>query len=241
MFVAGVDTTRYVLHAHPGNLRRFTGEIQLPRLTAYTPTLYEVNMSTFIFARWRAMLTGARSRLRFRDPRSRKGFASPDPRRRSDSLFDQVKQQARFRMLLDMTCAQVMHVPVTTITADATVQHARGLLDKTGFKLLPVIDREGRLVGVVTREDFSPPKRGLRITSALNEDGQGGKLEDEGQRVRAVMQKDVITVDVDTPISEVIPRFMTNGHHHIPVVRNDAALVGMLTQSDLLLAVCGGR
>ncbi|WP_250479589.1 MULTISPECIES: CBS domain-containing protein [unclassified Caballeronia] len=198
-------------------------------------------MSTLIFARWRALLHSAVFRFRFRYPRIRNAFTSPNPRGRSDALLEQLEQQARFRMLLDMRCAQVMHAPVTTITADATIHQARALLDKTGYKLLPVTDREGRLVGVVTREDFSPPKRDLRVTSELKEDRQGGELEDKGQRVQTVMQSDVSTVDVDTPISEVIPRFMANGHHHIPVVRNDAELVGMLTQSDLLLAVCGGR
>jgi len=198
-------------------------------------------MSTLIFARLRAMLQGALSRFRFLYPRSRNAFTSPNPRSRNDALLEQLKQQARFRMLLDLRCAQVMHAPVTTITEDSTVQQARAILDRTGFKLLPVTDREGRLVGVVTREDFSPPKHDLRITSELKEYGQGGELEDQGQRVRAVMQSNVSTVDVDTPISEVIPRFMANGHHHIPVVRDDAELVGMLTQSDLLLSVCGGR
>ncbi|WP_235366195.1 MULTISPECIES: HPP family protein [Caballeronia] len=197
-------------------------------------------MSIFILPKLRATVRDAISRLRFKYSHSGTAARWPIVGRPRDSRCNQLEQQARFRMLLEMSCAQVMHTPVTTVHGDATAGEALALLDKTGFKLLPVIDRERRLLGVVARDDLRPARQELQFASRAA-GRHGGELIDEEVTVHAVMQSDVSTIDADTPISKVLPRFMANGHHHFPVVRNGAELVGMLTQSDLLMAVCGDR
>lgn len=48
----------------------------------------------------------------------------------------------------------LMSTPPVTIRADATVSRAARLLDAARVKRLPVIDSDGRLVGVVSRRDL---------------------------------------------------------------------------------------
>jgi CBS domain-containing protein len=49
--------------------------------------------------------------------------------------------------------AQAMTEPAVTITADATVAEAARVMYKRGVKRLPVVDSDGRLLGVVSRHD----------------------------------------------------------------------------------------
>jgi CBS domain-containing protein len=49
--------------------------------------------------------------------------------------------------------AQAMTEPAVTITADATVAEAARVMYKKGVKRLPVLDSDGRLLGVVSRHD----------------------------------------------------------------------------------------
>jgi CBS-domain-containing membrane protein len=52
------------------------------------------------------------------------------------------------------------------------------------------------------------------------------------------MSTAVARVDAATPVADVITRFMARGHHHMPVVRDDKNLVGMLTQLDIVAIMC---
>jgi CBS domain-containing protein len=52
------------------------------------------------------------------------------------------------------TAAEVMTTPVVTVSPDATVAAAARLLARHGIKRLPVVDDDGRLVGIVSRADL---------------------------------------------------------------------------------------
>jgi CBS-domain-containing membrane protein len=50
--------------------------------------------------------------------------------------------------------ADVMSTPAVTVAAQTSIVHAAKLMDRDGFKRLPVVDRDGVLVGMVTRQDL---------------------------------------------------------------------------------------
>jgi CBS domain-containing membrane protein len=41
----------------------------------------------------------------------------------------------------------------------------------------------------------------------------------------------------DRYLSELVPIFSEEGHHHIPIIDQEQRLVGMITQSDLVKAL----
>ncbi|HEU4420968.1 MAG TPA: CBS domain-containing protein [Pilimelia sp.] len=49
---------------------------------------------------------------------------------------------------------ELMSAPVVTIGADVSIVEAAKLLESAGVKRLPVVDDEGRLVGIVSRRDL---------------------------------------------------------------------------------------
>lgn len=55
------------------------------------------------------------------------------------------------------TARDVMSSPAMTVTADSTVDEARALLTERGIGRLPVVDRDNRLVGIVSRRDLLIP------------------------------------------------------------------------------------
>jgi len=153
-------------------------------------------------------------------------------------LREQLEQQVFFRRLMEMTCVEVMQVPVTSVTDDQTIGSALNLLDKRRVKLLPVIDTRGRLIGVVTRADLQPLHPSVRGVAVERSAIEAAERERRRLPVRSVMSTEVTTVNAATRVAEVIPRFTARGHHHIPVVLDDNKLVGMLTQSDIVAIMC---
>ncbi|MGW1093008.1 CBS domain-containing protein, partial [Streptomyces sp. NPDC002596] len=52
------------------------------------------------------------------------------------------------------TAGEVMSSPAVTVLADETVSGAARLMKRRGVERLPVVDEEGRLIGIVTRRDL---------------------------------------------------------------------------------------
>lgn len=63
------------------------------------------------------------------------------------------KGRARARLAGD-TAGELMTTPPVTVRPEATIVHAARLLDQHRIKRLPVIDAEGRLLGIVSRRDL---------------------------------------------------------------------------------------
>ena len=56
--------------------------------------------------------------------------------------------------------------------------------------------------------------------------------------VGQIMTRQVRVASAERPISQLVPLFAASGHHHIPIIDSEQRLVGMITQSDLVAAVC---
>ena len=52
------------------------------------------------------------------------------------------------------------------------------------------------------------------------------------------MTRQVRVVSADRPIADLLPMFAHTGHHHVPVIDGERRLVGIITQSDLVRALC---
>jgi acetoin utilization protein AcuB len=106
--------------------------------------------------------------------------------------------------------------PVTVASAD-TLDKAKALMDKGGFRRLPVIDN-GKLVGIVTERDLRKHEGYLNST-----------------RVDAAMASEVVTVPVGATVEEAARLMIVNKIGGVPVVDN-GKLVGIVTATDVLKA-----
>lgn len=64
------------------------------------------------------------------------------------------RQRATTAITLDTTAAEIMETELITVTEDATLEDALRLMVEHSLKRLPVIDRDGRYRGMVSRNDL---------------------------------------------------------------------------------------
>jgi len=125
---------------------------------------------------------------------------------------------------------------VRTIGADKPVAEAVEAMHRNDLKRLPVVDEEGRLVGVITRLDV------LRAAvSGLTEEPAApasGYVEWEGvPRVQDCMSRETGTVGPDTSLDEALRTLDERSVQRIAVVDADGRLLGLLTDRDILAAI----
>ncbi|WP_029145936.1 IMP dehydrogenase [Microbacterium luticocti] len=106
--------------------------------------------------------------------------------------------------------------PITT-TPDATIEEVDALCAQYRISGLPVVDDEGRLVGIITNRD-------MRFVSGF---------ERQTTKVRDVMTSEgLITGPVGISAGEVIATFAKHRVEKLPLIDDDGKLAGLITIKD---------
>lgn len=119
--------------------------------------------------------------------------------------------------------------PVATVHSDALARGAAELMRARKIRHLPVVDRGGRLVGIVTDRDLRQVIFDPAMRERLGE--SAGVLADI--TVRDVMTWAVVTVRPGTEIREAARVMHEQKIGALPVVEGDR-VVGILTEIDVL-------
>jgi len=128
-----------------------------------------------------------------------------------------------------MNVDAIMSRKPVTVTDDDRMAHAIRTLKDHGFKHLPVVDRDGKVVGVITDRDL---KRAGPSDATLLEVHELLYLLDQ-VRVSQIMSRTPVTVLPTTSVADAA-RLMVDKHVGcLPVLQNDK-LVGLVTATDLL-------
>jgi predicted transcriptional regulator len=121
-----------------------------------------------------------------------------------------------------MKASEIMHKPVLATTARASVRDIAAQIVLNGISGMPVADRAGTVLGVITEAD---------VLGALNNGKQMEKLTAED-----IMSDDPVTVDVETGIEKVIEILNEEGIVRVPVTEK-GKLVGIISRGDVIKAV----
>jgi acetoin utilization protein AcuB len=133
---------------------------------------------------------------------------------------------------------RMTHNPIT-ITPDIPIAEALEWMRREKVRRFPVVDKKGKLVGIVARSDLlhaSPSSvtslNVWEVTYLLSQ-----------VTVKEVMTKEVLTICEDCPLEEAARIMADNKIGGLPVMRDDM-VVGIITESDLFkvfLEVFGAR
>ena len=133
----------------------------------------------------------------------------------------------RTRLTLEAdTAADLMSANPISLRAEATVRQALALLTEHNYGAAPVIDEAGRPIGVLSRSDLLVHDR---------EKGEHPDAErDDATRVRDLMTPTVLSVKPGAPVRQVVGEMLSLKVHHLFVVDNSGALVGVISPYDIL-------
>jgi CBS domain-containing protein len=120
-----------------------------------------------------------------------------------------------------LTAREVMTKRLTTLRADFTLQEAAQLMRDSNVGMLPVVDAERRLLGVLTDRDI--------VVRALHEDRRPSTT-----KVQDVMSSDDLEcVTPDDSVHHVIELMGRKQVRRVPVVDQGNKLVGIIALADL--------
>jgi CBS domain-containing protein len=144
-----------------------------------------------------------------------------------------------------MRVRDVMPSELVCVRPDDTVRVAAGKLMEYEHRALPVVDDEGRLVGIISELDLLAlllPDFVAKIDdlSFLPEDLTPGSYSfgDVGcLPISKAMRTEIVeTTTEDEPVLEVIRQMLKHRIGYIPVLR-DGRLVGMLSSGSLVRSI----
>lgn len=132
-------------------------------------------------------------------------------------------------MLEEVKVREWMSSPVMTITLDTPITEAHQIMKDKGIRRLPVVDKHGKLVGIITIGDVREARPSDASTLSIWEMNYLlSKL-----KVEKVMTKEPFIVNQDAPILDAAQMMLEKKISGIPVVDNDGKLIGILTESDI--------
>jgi len=127
--------------------------------------------------------------------------------------------------------SELMQREVVTLRLDDRLALADDTMRLGRVRHMPVLDGD-RLVGVVSNRDLLAAS----LTTALRFEPAQRRAFMRAVEVREVMSKDVVSVGPDTPAGDAARLMIQRRIGCLPVVKGEAQLVGLLTETDLLRA-----
>lgn len=116
-----------------------------------------------------------------------------------------------------------------TISQDESISAAHRYIQEQNIRHLPVVDKSGKMVGIITHDDLLKAEpSGVTLLSVWEIHSLLEKV-----KVRDVMVRDVITTTEDIPIEDAARLMMDRKIGGLPVMR-EGRLVGIITDTDIL-------
>lgn len=118
-----------------------------------------------------------------------------------------------------MIARDVMTRDVVTVSPTLTVKELAKVLVKNQISGVPVVNKKGKIIGVVSEADIVAKK---------------------GKQVKNIMTPKVIAVHEEMPVEEIASLMTHHGISRVPVMR-DGELAGIVSRADIISAIAMGK
>ena len=156
--------------------------------------------------------------------------------------------------MADSSVADIMQANPVTASPGDDVETLIRLLREHELPGVPVVDQDGRLVGIVTESDLVLKEDNADLHLPYYFQLFGGvvfveplqHLEDKLRKAFATKVGDMMTADPETiapdaSVHEAARLISSSGHNRLPVVDDGGRLVGVVTRVDCLAALSGEK
>jgi len=132
----------------------------------------------------------------------------------------------------------LMTTEVVTVTPGMSLKEAARTMTDVGVSGLPVLDEDGRIIGIITEADFlareagrSEPRR-RRLLDALFSEPQVA----EAETVEQAMTLDPFVIYPEASLTEAARVMVNHGVKRLPVVDAEGRLRGVISRADVVAA-----
>ena len=135
-----------------------------------------------------------------------------------------------------MKVKEIMTRDVCTVTKDLSIRRLIKMLDKNKITGAPVVDEEGKLIGIVSSKDvIRAIDHLIKVHVSIDEQQQHKGM---FNWVEGVMTTNVITAQEDDDVREVFGTMVKLKIHRVPVVK-EGKPVGIISSQDACRIVSG--
>lgn len=143
-----------------------------------------------------------------------------------------------------LTAKDIMSKNVITVNKSTPISELSALFINHNVNGIPVLDDDGKVIGIVTQGDLIEQNKNLHIPTVITLFDAVLFLESEkkfesdvkkltGNKVEDIYSTDAITVSADTEISEIATIMAEKDVHTLPVM-DDGKLTGVIGKLDLI-------
>jgi CBS domain-containing membrane protein len=153
------------------------------------------------------------------------------------TIYHLAHRHAVGRLFEKFTAGSLMRTGIAPLHPGMHLVEAAKALVRSGYKALPVVDADGRVIGMLTENDFL---RRLNVDTFLQlllsmlDEGFEFRHRCHETQVSEAMISPAITVGADAGFAETIAAFHRHAGRSVPVVDGDGRLLGLLLRKDFL-------
>jgi CBS-domain-containing membrane protein len=147
-----------------------------------------------------------------------------------------------------MKASDIMVTDVVTVTPESDVPQVAALLLASHISAAPVVDADGRLVGMISegdllhrREAGTAHERPWWLQMLMSRERLAGEfLQEHSRRVADLMTQDVVSAAPDTPVADIAALLERHRIKRVPIVEN-GRVVGIVSRANLIQALATSR
>lgn len=151
-----------------------------------------------------------------------------------------------------LTAQDIMTREVITVNKDMSVQDFARLLAEKKISGAPVVDEQGKLIGIATENDLIDQAKKVHIPTVMalfdsfvfleNPD----RLEKDLKKMSAATVGDistaqVVTAKTDTPLDELATTMSEKNVHTLPVLDQEGNMAGVIGKSDIIRTIAHNK
>ncbi|MGE4518112.1 MAG: CBS domain-containing protein [Desulfobacteraceae bacterium] len=144
-----------------------------------------------------------------------------------------------------MKISEFMTTDVISCSADKKLKEAAQIMIEKGLSVLPVVDSDNKLIGIITESDFvgkevEVPHAMATVKMLFGQAHYHGNIEEvykkaKDQPLEKVMTRHPVTISPDESLTGLVELMSSRDLKRVPVVK-DKKLVGIVTRKDLIKA-----
>jgi len=140
---------------------------------------------------------------------------------------------------MSATVKDVMTTHVVAVTPDLSFRDIAAMLRQNRVSAFPVVDADGKVIGVVSEADMLPKEAllagfGNQVPAGAVADPDNDFAKAAGVTAASIMTRAPITITPDEPVTSAARLMYSCKVKSLPVVTEDGYLTGIISRTDVL-------